>query len=107
VINYIVQLSHVFVNIIYICRIFFPPIEYLVVALKEGLRSMKNNEKVNRSVLSVEEVRSQLGLSRSLMYDAVRSGQIPAIRIGRRILIPRTALEQLLNGTMPERTPNV
>lgn len=49
-----------------------------------------------RLVLSVEEARQQLGLSRGLMYEALRSGQIPSIRIGRRILIPRVALERLL-----------
>lgn len=48
---------------------------------------------------SVEEARRLLGLSRGLMYEAVRTGQIPSLRIGRRILIPRAALEQLLNGS--------
>lgn len=50
-----------------------------------------------RLVFSVKEARQQLGLSRGLMYEALRSGQIPSIRIGRRILIPRVALEQLLD----------
>ena len=49
-----------------------------------------------RLVLSVEEARKLLGLSRGLMYEAVRSGQLPSVRIGRRILIPRAALERLL-----------
>ena len=51
-----------------------------------------------RLVLSVEEARKQLGLSRGLMYEAIRRGQIPSIRIGRRILIPRAGLERLLEG---------
>ena len=50
-----------------------------------------------RLVLSVKEARGQLGLSRGLMYDALRTGQIPSIRIGRRILIPRRALDQMLD----------
>lgn len=50
-----------------------------------------------RLVLSVKEARGQLGLSRGLMYEALRTGQIPSIRIGRRILIPRVALERLLD----------
>lgn len=53
----------------------------------------------DRLVLSVKEARQQLGLSRGLMYDALRSGQIPSIRIGRRILIPRASLDRLLEGT--------
>ena len=58
-------------------------------------------------VLSVEEARKLLGISRGLMYEAVRTRQIPSIRIGRRILIPRAGLQQLLeragtqNAVMP------
>ncbi len=56
-------------------------------------------EKVSEKlVISVEEGRKLLGLSRGLMYEAVRSGQIPSIRIGRRILIPRALLERMLEG---------
>ena len=51
-----------------------------------------------RLVFSVEEARKHLGLSRGLMYEAVRTGQVPSIRIGRRILIPRASLERLLQG---------
>lgn len=56
------------------------------------------SEDAARLVLTVEEARIQLGLSRGLMYEAVRTGQIPSIRIGRRILIPRVGLQQLLEG---------
>lgn len=49
-----------------------------------------------RLVFTVEEARRQLGLSKGLMHEAVRSGQIPSIRVGRRILIPRAALQRLL-----------
>lgn len=55
-----------------------------------------NDEKVNSLALSVEEARLQLGLGRNLIYEAIRSKQIPSIRIGRRILIPRAALEKML-----------
>ena len=50
-----------------------------------------------RLVFSVEEARRKLGVSRGLMYEAIRTGQIPSIRLGRRILIPRAALERLLD----------
>ncbi len=48
-------------------------------------------------VLTVEEARSLLRLSRGLMYQAIRRGEIPSIRVGRRILISRLGLERLLN----------
>ena len=47
-------------------------------------------------VLSVAEVRKKLGLSKGSIYEAVRSGQIPSIRFGRRILIPVASLHRLL-----------
>jgi excisionase family DNA binding protein len=38
-----------------------------------------------------------LGISRNLAYEAVRRGEIPTIRIGRRILVPIVAIERLLS----------
>ncbi len=49
-------------------------------------------------VLSVEQARRLLGISRNLTYEGVKAGQIPSIRIGRRILIPRAALKRLLQS---------
>jgi excisionase family DNA binding protein len=49
-----------------------------------------------RLTLSVEEAARLLGISRQLAYTGVKEGRIPAIRIGRRLLVPRRALERLL-----------
>ena len=49
-----------------------------------------------RPVLSVEECAELLGISRYLAYKAVREGELPSLRIGYRLLIPRAALERLL-----------
>ena len=48
------------------------------------------------SVLTVEEMAEVLRISRGSAYEAVRRGEIPAIRIGRRFIVPRTALERML-----------
>ena len=48
--------------------------------------------------MTVEESATALGISRATAYEAVSRGEIPAIRIGRRILIPKVALEKLLDG---------
>ena len=56
-------------------------------------------------VMTVEEARSLLGISRGLIYQAVRAGEIPSVRIGRRILIPRAALDEMLaRGRHPVQT---
>lgn len=39
-----------------------------------------------------------LGLGRNATYDAAARGEIPTIRIGRRLLVPRAALERMLAG---------
>ena len=49
-----------------------------------------------RQTMTVEEAAQCLGLSRNSAYQAVRTGAIPAIRVGRRILVPTHALESLL-----------
>ena len=54
-------------------------------------------------VFTVEEARGKLRISRGLMYEAIRRGEIPSIRLGRRILIPRLALEKLLDQAGPSR----
>lgn len=49
-----------------------------------------------KPTLTVDEVAALCGISRGLAYDQVRAGRIPSIRLGRRILVPRAALEALL-----------
>jgi excisionase family DNA binding protein len=51
---------------------------------------------VDKKTLSIPEVGKVLGIGRSAAYEAARSGQLPTIRIGRRILVPLVALERLL-----------
>ena len=48
-------------------------------------------------IVTVDEVARRLQISRNSAYSACRNGQIPIVRIGKRILIPRAALERMLN----------
>jgi excisionase family DNA binding protein len=47
--------------------------------------------------LSVEEAAVLLGISRGLAYELVQRGELAAIRLGRRILVPRHVIESLVN----------
>jgi excisionase family DNA binding protein len=47
--------------------------------------------------MSVLEACKRLGISKNLGYDAIRRGEIPAIRIGKRLLISRAVLEKMLS----------
>ncbi len=51
-----------------------------------------------RLTLTVDEAAAALGISRAFAYEAVTRNEIPHIRIGRRILIPRAALDRMLQG---------
>lgn len=46
--------------------------------------------------VSVAEAALILGIGRSVAYDATRTGELPTIRIGRRLLIPTAALRAML-----------
>ena len=51
---------------------------------------------IEKLVYTVEKAGALLGLGRSGAYEAVRRGDIPTIRIGRRLLIPKVALDRML-----------
>lgn len=53
-------------------------------------------DKTEPEMLLVSEVQERLRLSRNGVYDAIARGEIPSIRFGRRILVPRAALERLI-----------
>jgi excisionase family DNA binding protein len=50
------------------------------------------------AVLTVEEAAALLRISRQSAYAAVKAGELPTVKIGRRLLVPRHRLEQLLDG---------
>ena len=53
--------------------------------------------------LTVDEAAKLLRISRCSAYEAVRRGAIPAVHIGRRVLVPTARLLQLLEqGTEVE-----
>jgi excisionase family DNA binding protein len=52
----------------------------------------------DRLTVTVEEAAQLLGISRTTAFQAVRSGEIPLIRVRRRILVPVARLNDLLRG---------
>jgi excisionase family DNA binding protein len=53
---------------------------------------------VEPATLTVEEAAKYLRISRASAYEGVRAGDIPSVRIGRRIVVSRRALDRLLDG---------
>jgi excisionase family DNA binding protein len=54
--------------------------------------------KPERRVVTVGEAAAILQISRGAAYQAVKTKQLPTIRIGRRLLVPIVALERLLGS---------
>ncbi len=51
--------------------------------------------------LTVTEAAELLGLSRNAAYAAIERREIPALRFGRRLVVPRAAIERLLAEAQP------
>jgi len=49
-----------------------------------------------RVTLTITETARLLGIGRQLAYDRAKAGEIPVLKIGRRLLVPRAALERML-----------
>lgn len=64
---------------------------YIVETSSLGVREM------DKMCLSVTEAAEELGISRSRAYELVQQKWIPSIKCGRRVLIPRQALQKRLD----------
>jgi excisionase family DNA binding protein len=58
-----------------------------------------------RLTFTVEEAARLCGVSRGVCYAASHAGELPSVRLGSRILVPRARLWALL-GEPPESSPN-
>jgi excisionase family DNA binding protein len=56
-----------------------------------------------RRTVSVDEAARLIGISRAAAYAAVARGEIPTLRIGRRVLVPRAQLAAMLGEPMTDR----
>ncbi len=51
---------------------------------------------VELRTVTVPEAAKILGISRGSAYEAAKTGELPVIRIGKRLLVSRTVLERML-----------
>ncbi len=58
------------------------------------------------AVLTIQETARLLRISRQSAYQAVRTGELPTVKIGRRILVPRHRLEAMLGDTSDDPAVN-
>ena len=60
-------------------------------------------DNLEKQTYTVEEAAQILGIGRTSAYEAVHTGELIAIHMGRRFLVPKTVLERLLGGPLPEQ----
>ena len=67
---------------------------------------MPTKNRSDPATLTVDEAAQRLGISRTLAYELARRDELPVrvIRLGRRLVVPRPALEILLTGGL---TPTI
>ena len=63
-------------------------------------------EEFDLRVFTVSEVAKILRISKDTAYEAVRRGEIPHMKFGKRIIVPAAALAKLLAGEVatPKKT---
>ena len=49
--------------------------------------------------ITIEEAARALGVTRNSAYQAAHAGELPVVKIGRRLLVPKAALNRLLEGS--------
>lgn len=57
-----------------------------------------------RLTFTIPEAAELLGIGRGSAYEAVKRGEIPVIMIGRRRVVPRTALDHMLANPATGKT---
>jgi excisionase family DNA binding protein len=53
-----------------------------------------------RLTLTIEEAGELLGISRSLAYEMARNGRLPVLRFGKRMVVPKRAIEAMLDSSV-------
>lgn len=69
-------------------------------------RRQRENAEIRdeRLTMTVEQAAAALGVSRGTAYEAVKTGLLPTLRVGRRLLVPIEGLHSLLKtATEPKR----
>lgn len=54
-----------------------------------------------RATITVDQAADVLGLGRSAAYEAARRGEIPTLRLGRKLRVPVPALLRMLGACEP------
>ena len=51
---------------------------------------------MEKLTITVEQAGALLGISRALAYEMARTGKLPVLRFGRRLVVPKKAIDNML-----------
>ncbi len=60
------------------------------------LAQAKPDTRIESAVVSVKDASTLFDCSLGTIYDAIHRGEIPHVRIGRKIVIPRSVIDRML-----------
>lgn len=66
----------------------------------------QHDPKPHALTISVKEAAALLGIGRSLAYELVRRGELPAIALGGRLVVPKDAITQMLQDAVTKVLDN-
>ena len=69
-------------------------------------KSIEGNNSIERLCMTIPEAAKVLGLSRNFGYELARRGEIPVMRFGKRIVVPKAAFERMLGLTSERKATN-
>jgi len=58
---------------------------------------MTKEKTERKQTYTIKEAKRLLGVGTNAAYNAVHRGEIPVIKIGGRLLVPKAALDRMLN----------
>jgi excisionase family DNA binding protein len=61
---------------------------------------------MKKLTFTVPEVGNILGIGRNLAYDSIRRNEIRAVRIGKRLVVPRSEIQRLLGEPTADMEPS-
>ncbi len=59
---------------------------------------------MENTLLSIPEACEKLRIGKTRLYEILNAGQIKAVRMGKRTLIPVAAIDDFINGLEPFKT---
>ena len=68
---------------------------------QQGDSPVDKHEDKDELTISVPEAGRRLGLGKNAAYEAARRGELPVLRFGRKLRVPRIAYERMLSEPKP------